>query len=475
MSDNQKTIKKPITLSGKGLHTGQQVELTFRPAPENSGYKFKRIDLEGSPTVNAAAENVSDTSRGTTLSENGVKIGTVEHVLAALYGLGIDNVIMDINREETPIIDGSSKFMVKALREAGLQEQKEEKQYFEIKEKICYTDEKKGVEIVAFPDDKLSVNVLIDYNSKVLGNQYATLHKLTDFEEEIAACRTFVFFHELEFLLKNNLIKGGDLDNAIVILEKEVPQEELDRIADLFKKPRIRRKPEGVLNNLELYFSNEPARHKLLDLVGDLALIGRPIKGKVLATRPGHYANAEFSSLVKEMIKHEESKLSIPSFDPNNPPLYDVNDIMNCLPHRPPFLLIDKIIEMNDKSIVGLKNVTMNEDFFSGHFPKEPIMPGVLQVEAMAQAGGILALNSVSDPENYSTYFLKIDKVKFKHKVVPGDTIIFHLESITPIRRGIVHMFGQAFVGNKVVMEGELMARIVKNETASTSTKKGVK
>lgn len=463
MSDKQKTLKKPITLTGKGLHTGMQVELTFRPAPENHGCKFRRIDLDGTPTVNAAAENVADTSRGTTLEENGVRVATVEHVMAALYGLGIDNVIMEINKAEAPIIDGSSKFIIKALKEAGIIEQNEEKRYFEIKEKISYIDEKKGVEIVAFPDDKLSVNVLIDYNSKVLGNQYATLNNLSEFENEIASCRTFVFFHELEFLLKNNLIKGGDLDNAIVILEKEVPQEELDRIADLFKKPRIRRKPEGVLNNLDLYFSNEPARHKLLDLMGDISLIGRPVKGKIVASRPGHYANNQFALQVKKMMQQEEGKMTVPVYNPEIPPVYNVGNIMNLLPHRPPFLLVDKILEITDTSIVGLKNVTMNEDFFTGHFPREPIMPGVLQIEAMAQVGGILALNSVPDPDNYSTYFLKIDKVKFKHKVVPGDTLLFHLESLAPIRRGIVHMFGQGFVGDKVVTEGELMARIVKN------------
>ncbi len=472
MSDKQKTLKKPITLTGKGLHTGMQVELTFKPAPENHGYKFKRVDLEGSPIVNAIAENVADTSRGTTLEENGVKVGTVEHVVAALYGLGIDNVLMEINKPEAPIIDGSSKFIIKAIKEAGIAEQKEEKRYYEIKEKICYSDEKKGVEIVAFPDDKLSVNVLIDYNSRVLGNQYATLNNLSEFEDEVASCRTFVFFHELEFLLKNNLIKGGDLDNAIVILEKEVPQEELDRIADLFKKPRIRRKPEGVLNNLDLYFSNEPARHKLLDLLGDISLIGRPVKGRIVASRPGHFANNQFALQVKKMIRQEEGKMAVPSYDPEARPLYNIGEIMNILPHRPPFLLVDKILEMNDKSIVGLKNVTMNEAFFTGHFPGEPLMPGVLQIEAMAQVGGIFALNSVEDPDNYSTYFLKIDKVKFKNKVVPGDTLLFRLENLAPIRRGIVHMFGQAFVGDKVVAEGELMARIVKDGNTGDTKKK---
>ena len=440
------------------------VDLTFKPAPDNHGYVFKRIDLENMPEIHASADFVTDTSRGTTVEENGVRVATIEHVMAALYGLEIDNVLMEVNGPEVPIIDGSSKFMVKALKEAGIVEQEQERNYYEIKEKLVYEDKDKGIEIVVFPDDNFSVNVLIDYNSRVLGNQYASLSKLADFENEIAPCRTFVFFHELEFLLKNNLIKGGDLENAIVILEHEVPQEELDRIADLFNKPRIKRNSEGVLNNLDLYFPNEPARHKLLDIIGDFALIGRPVKGRVVALKPGHYANNQLARKIKALIKQEEAKRVFPDFDLCSRPVHDIESIMNILPHRPPFLMVDKIVAMTDTSIIGIKNVTINEGFFIGHFPGERIMPGVLQVEAMAQVGGILVLTSIPDPENYSTYFLKIDKVKFKRKVVPGDTLVFKLEYLAPVRRGLVYMFGQAFVGNELVMEGELMAQVVRNK-----------
>lgn len=461
MSQNQKTIRKAVSLKGKGLHTGYDVEITFRPAPVNHGYKFQRIDLEGKPIILASVDNVTDTSRGTTLVENGVEIHTIEHVLASLVGLELDNVLMEFSGPEAPILDGSAKMYVEAIKKAGIEEQDAEKNYFIIKERIVFRDEENDIEIVAYPDDHFSVDVMVDYNSKVLGHQYASYHPTHDFEKEIAPSRTFVFFHELEMLLKHNLIKGGDLQNAIVIMENEVSQEELDRMADLFNKPHVKVK-EGILNNVDLRFSNEPARHKLLDVLGDLSLIGQPVLGKIVASRPGHYANTQFAKIIKEAIKKELSRVAIPKYDPTKEPLYDINQIKKLLPHRYPFLLIDKITELDEKSVIGIKNVTLNENFFMGHFPAEPIMPGVLQVEAMAQVGGILALSQVKDPENYQTLFLKIDKVKFKRKVIPGDTIIFRLELLTPIRRGLVHMFGQAFVGNELVMEGELMAQVSK-------------
>jgi len=457
----QKTIKESVSLSGKGLHTGYDVQITFHPAPINHGYMFKRTDLEGNPLITPIADNVVETSRGTTLEENGVQIHTIEHVLASLVGLELDNILMEFTGPEAPILDGSSIKYVEALKKAGIVEQEAEKNYYVIKERTVFRDEENNIELVAYPDDHFSIDVMVDYNSKVLGNQYASYHPTHDFEKEIAPSRTFVFFHELELLLKHNLIKGGDLHNAIVIMENEVTQEELDRMADLFNKPHVKVK-EGVLNNVDLRFSNEPARHKLLDIMGDLSLIGRPIKGKIVASRPGHYANTQLARIIKENIKKEESRIAIPQYDPKQKPLYDINQIKGLLPHRYPFLLIDKITEMDDKAVIGIKNVTMNENFFMGHFPNEPIMPGVLQVEAMAQIGGILALSKVEDPENYQTLFLKIDKVKFKRKVIPGDTIVFRLELLAPIRRGLVNMFGQAFVGGELAMEGELMAQVSK-------------
>lgn len=461
MSQMQKTLQKPVTIKGKGLHTGYEVSITFNPAPENHGYKFQRVDLEGQPIIEANADNVVETSRGTVLEEKGVKIHTVEHMLASLVGMEVDNVLIEMNGPEAPILDGSAIKYVEAIKSVGTQEQKEERNFYVIKERTVFRDEENNIELVAYPDDQFSVDVMVDYNSKILGHQYASYHPSHDFEKEIAPSRTFVFFHELEPLLKHNLIKGGDLQNAIVIMEHEVPQEELDRIADLFGKPHVKVK-EGVLNNVDLRFSNEPARHKLLDIMGDLALIGQPIKGKIVASRPGHYANTRLAQIIRKNIRTELSRVAIPNYDPNKTPLYDINQIKKLLPHRYPFLLVDKIIDMDEKSVIGIKNVTNNENFFMGHFPHEPIMPGVLQIEAMAQVGGILALSQVEDPENYGTLFLKIDKVKFKKKVGPGDTIIFRLELIAPIRRGLVNMFGQAFVGNELVMEGELMAQIYK-------------
>ena len=464
MSDKQRTIVNPVKLNGRGLHTGYEVEIQFKPAPVNHGYKFQRTDLKERPIIKAYVDNVVDTSRGTTLEENGVRVHTIEHVMAALRGLGIDNILIELNGPEAPILDGSSRKYAETLKEAIVEEQDEDRNYYYVKEKIEYRDEENEIELAIYPDDQLSIQVLIDYNSKVLGHQYANFEENTDFIEELAPSRTFVFFHELEFLLKNNLIKGGDLENAIVIMENPVPQEELDRIADLFNKPHVKVKPEGVLNNVDLYYTNEPARHKLLDIMGDIGLIGRPIKGRIIAKKPGQHANSQFARKIAQIIKKEASEDYIPQFDPNEPPLLNVNQIKQYLPHRPPFLLVDNILQMDHSSIIGKKNVTMNEGFFVGHFPEEPLMPGVLQVEAMAQVGGILALNTVPDPENYLTYFLKIDKVRFKRKVVPGDTLIFKLVLSNPIRRGIVTMSGQAFVGNQVVMEGELTAQITKNK-----------
>ncbi len=464
MSDKQRTIKKSVTLSGKGLHTGYAVDLTFQPAPENHGIKFQRIDLDERPIIPASVDKVVDTSRGTTLEERGVKVHTIEHVMASLVGLGIDNVLLEVSGPEMPIMDGSSKLIVEALKKAGTVEQEADRDYYYIKEPTAYRDEQNGIELIAYPDDGFSINVLIDYDSKVLGNQYAYYDTSTDFEKEIAPCRTFVFFHELEFLRKNNLIKGGDLANAIVIMEKKVEQEELDRMADLFDKPHVKVKPEGILSNIDLRFGNEPARHKLLDIMGDLALVGKPIKGRILAMRPGHYANTQFAGIVKDLIKKETTRVDVPEYDPNQEPVFDINQIKQMLPHRPPFLLVDKIVEMEDKHVVGVKNVTMNEGFFVGHFPEEPVMPGVLQVEAMAQVGGLLILNMVDEPEKYTTYFLRIDKVRFKRKVVPGDTIVFRLALTAPFRRGIAVMMGQGFVGDNLVIEGELMAQVVKNK-----------
>jgi len=462
MADKQRTISQPVTLSGKGLHTGANVEVSIHPAEVNTGITFQRTDLEGQPKIEATADNVVDTSRGTTIATKNIKISTIEHMMAALYGMGIDNALVKVNGPEMPIMNGGSKLFVDAIASVGTVEQGAERNYFVIKEKTVFVDEKNNIEIVAYPDNGFSIDVMIDYNSKVLGHQFAKLKQIEDFQAEISPCRTFVFFHELEILLKNNLIKGGDLENAFVIMEHEVPQEELDRIADLFNKPHVRVKPEGILNNIDLHFDNEPARHKLLDMVGDLSLVGPRIKGKIIAMRPGHWANTEFAKMLRKQYKKELLKPTAPDYNPNQAPLMDINQIQKILPHRPPFLLIDKIISMDGTSVVGMKNVTMNEAFFVGHFPDEPVMPGVLQVEAMAQVGGILVLNTVPDPENYLTYFLKIDQVRFKKKVVPGDTILFRCTLNEPIRRGIANMTGQAFVGDQLVMEGVLMAQITK-------------
>jgi UDP-3-O-[3-hydroxymyristoyl] N-acetylglucosamine deacetylase / 3-hydroxyacyl-[acyl-carrier-protein] dehydratase len=464
MIKKQRTIKTPITVSGVGLHSGQEVNITFLPAPEDHGFKFRRIDLEGKPMVDADIYNVVDTSRGTSIEENGVRIQTVEHTLAALSGLEIDNVLIDIDRQETPILDGSSKQYIDALLKAGIVEQNAEKKYFELTQNITYTDPQKKVEIIAIPSDEFRISVMIDYESNVLSTQNAYLNTISDFKDNISSCRTFSFLHELEYLVNNNLIKGGDLNNAIVFVNRVISDEELKRLAGIFKREKVAVLKEGILNNLELRYPNEPARHKLLDIVGDLALVGVPLKAHIIANRPGHHSNVEFAKKIRHFIRQLRNKKESISYDPNAKPVYDINRIKRTIPHRYPFLLIDKILEISESHVVGLKNVTVNEGFFTGHFPAEPVMPGVLQIEAMAQAGGIFFLHGKEDPENYNTYFLKIDNAKFKHKVVPGDTLIFHLHLLAPIRRGICQMKGTAFVGDKVVMEAELTAQITKNK-----------
>ena len=460
MSEKQKTIKNAVTISGIGLHTGNTVNLTFKPAPENYGYKFKRVDLTSDILVDADVDHVVDTSRGTSIEHEGVRVDTIEHVLAALAGLEIDNVLVEMDQSETPILDGSAHIYVEKLLEAGIVEQKALKKYYELRSNLTYTNPEKKVEIIAIPSKEFRVSVMIDYESKVLPSQNATLDNISNFAKEISSCRTFVFLHELEFLLNNNLIKGGDLNNAIVFVNRLVSQVELDHLAKIFNKPKVEVLREGILNNLELHYPNEPARHKLLDVIGDMALVGMPIKAHIIATRPGHFSNVQFAKLLKAQIKKLRKTEAVHTFDLNKTPLYNINQIMKILPHRPPFLLIDRILELGPDYVVGLKNVTMNEGFFVGHFPEEPVMPGVLQIEAMAQTGGILALNSVSDPQNYTTYFLKIENVKFRNKVVPGDTVIFYNQLTSPIRRGLISMKGIAYVGQKVVMEADMMAQI---------------
>lgn len=463
MTDCQKTLKESFTLKGKGLHTGAEVTTNFRPAPVNTGYVFKRVDIDGHPEIPALAENVVDTSRGTVIAKGDVSVSTVEHSLAALYALGIDNCYIEIDGPEVPILNGSAMPITEGILKAGIYEQQEAfKRYFEVKEKIIFKDEDKDSEIILLPDDQFSLNVQIGYESNVLFNQYAVLDDLADFATQIAPCKTFVFLREIEFLLANNLVKGGDLSNALVIIDREVTQDELDRLADLFNQPHVEVKPQGVLNNTELLFDNEMARHKLLDVIGDLALCGQPIKGRVIATRPGHKTNTDAARLIRKEIKLAEK--AIPVCNLKQEPLFDVVAIRKMLPHRPPFLLVDKVMCIEGNTIVSVKNVTMNEPFFVGHFPEEPVMPGVLIVEAMAQSGGILVLNQLEDPEKYSTYFLKIDNVKFRRKVVPGDTLIFKVEMTSPIRRGCANMRGLAYVGEHVVTEAEFMAQIVKNK-----------
>lgn len=469
MNIKQRTVKEPVTISGVGLHTGKKTNLTFKPAPENHGFKFQRVDLPGKPIIDADADNVVDTARGTTLEQNGGRVSTTEHVLAAMVGMELDNVLMELDGPEVPIMDGSAIPFMKVLEKVGTVEQNAERVYFELKEILSYEDPVKKVEMLAVPQDEFRLTVMVDYNSEVLGTQHAAMYNVGEFKENIARCRTFVFLHELEGLLEHNLIKGGDLDNAIVLVDRVIPVEKIEYLAKVFKRPDVQVKGKGVLNNTTLHFYNEPARHKLLDMVGDLALVGVHIKAHILAARPGHAGNVAFAKKIKALIKQQSNiKQSGFSFDLNKAPLYDLNEIKKILPHRPPMLLIDKIMEMSKEHIVGVKNVTINEDFFRGHFPDNPVMPGVLLIEAMAQVGGVMALKTVPDPENYLTYFLKIDGVRFRQMVVPGDTVVFRLDLLSPIRRGLVHMKGVGYVNNKPVMEAEMMAQMVKVINADT-------
>lgn len=458
----QNTLAASFSLQGKGLHSGLNIEVSFNPAPENHGYKIKRVDLPEQPVIDAVAENVINTQRGTVIGRKDIQISTIEHAMAALYAMGVDNCLIEVNAPEFPILDGSARHYVEEIQKVGLQEQNAARDYYIVKHKVEVKDEETGASIMLLPDDHFCVNTLISFNSPVLNNQFATMNDVKDFPTEIAASRTFVFVRELEMLLQNNLIKGGDLDNAIVIYDQKVSQEALDKLADMMNVPHQNIQELGYINNEPLVFDNEPARHKLLDVIGDIALIGKPIKGRVIATRPGHSINNKLARIIRKQIKLND--VQAPIYDPNAEPVMDINRIRELLPHRYPFLLVDKIIELGKNYIVGVKNITTNEPFFQGHFPQEPVMPGVLQVEAMAQTGGLLVLNTVDEPERYSTYFMKIDGVKFRQKVVPGDTLILRLELLAPIRRGISTMKGYVFVGDKLVSEAEFMAQIIKNK-----------
>src|SRR6202012_3418238 len=456
MNVKQRTIKSPVSVSGTGLHTGEKVTMTFNPAPENHGYKFRRVDIEGKPVIDADCDNVTDTSRGTTISQNGASVSTIEHVLAALVGLEIDNVLIDMDGPETPIMDGSSIEFVDAIKDTGFVEQEADREYYHIPYNIHYSEADRKVEMVAMPLDDYRFTCMVDYNSQVLGSQHASISTISEFNKEIASSRTFCFLHELEMLLKHDLIKGGDLNNAIVVVDKNVDDAEMKHLAKIFNRPDIKVAPQGILNNIELRHQNEPARHKLLDMIGDLALVGVPLRGHIMAARPGHAANVAFAKKIKALIKKDKGKKRVKPYDPNAKPVYDTTEIMALLPHRQPFLMIDKIMELSKTHVIGIKNVTINEDLFMGHFPGAPIFPGVLQIEGMVQTGDILVLKTVPDPENYLTLFLKIENARFKSKVVPGDTIVYYCDLTSPIRRGIAQMKGVGRVGDRVLVEAEL-------------------
>lgn len=463
MSDKQKTLANEYTLQGVGLHTGREVTMRLKPAPVNTGFVFIRTDLEGNPQIEADANYVSSTERGTTIEKKGVKIHTTEHLLAALTGMDLDNVLIEINNSEVPILDGSSKYFVEAITEIGVEEQDEDREYYVVRDIVTYTDPETGSEITAIPSDDYQITTMVDFGTKVLGTQNASIKNISEFKTEIANARTFSFLHEIEYLLDAGLIKGGDLGNAIVYVDKEITPETKEKLTKAFRKDDVSIRPNGVLDNITLHYPNEAARHKLLDVMGDLALIGTKLKAKIIANKPGHQINTNFAKKLSKQIAIAKRK-NVPEFDLTKEPVYDINDIMKILPHRPPFLLLDKVIEKSETSLVGVKNVTMNEPFFVGHFPQEPVMPGVLQVEAMAQLGGILVLGEIDDPRDYSTYFMKIENVKFKRKVIPGDTLVLKVDLLQPIRRGIVHMQGYGYVNDMIAVEAEMMALVTKDK-----------